>query len=838
VARWQGYKINVSLLLVGMLGALLWLWWSQGYLLRPIVAIDVAQTRLDVVLPTPQADDRIRQQFVAHRHGLQEIELILARRTEPDEGENGRLFLRLYDDNNQLVAENRLDTRFIRHNQTHHFRFPPQPSARRAYVLELSGSDTNPVSVWGYRLDSYEGHRLAVGDQYSAFSDQYSVFSEEDLVGRERLVAIGEEAQTLRFTTRYRLTGEDALHSLAAALWSQGGLLLLALLFLPLPGALLLLLGPARWRYWDWGAWWGVALALGTAVWPLLWFGLTLLGGRWQGWSLWLVLAAGWMAVFGIQYAMSGKAHRASPITHHVLRSPKLWHNLLLVGLLLIGLAVRLLAVRQVDTPAWVDASRHGLITAVMVENGQTLTDYAPYLPEVARFPYHFGFHTLAASLQLMSGWPLPELLLYLGQLLNALVPLTVYAAVWLLVRQRGAALLAAFLVALPFFFPAYYATWGRLTQLTAVLILPVLLALNWRLHQRGADGRRGWWLVGLLAAGLCLVHFRVFLYYLPFAALVWLVARGRNGRYLLAAAALALLLVGFRLYQLIDMTETAAAVSHTIPGYNRFPVQYYRVGWDRYFIWLAGGLWLTLLPFALFGRRWVQLLLTLAAWPGLLFIVLAGEKLGLPETTLVNLNSMYIILFVPLAIFLGLGWGQLWRGLRLCPPLRWLASLGLGFGLTLSGLFGTYQQINILNPQTILVYPQDVQALAWLDQHVPAEANVAVNSWRWLGQTWAGSDGGAWLVPLTGRRASTPPADHIYNRDLFHQVRAFNEEIETISDWSGPEATDWLHRWQISHIFIGARGGQFDPARLALNPDLTLLYAHNGVFIFAVGNY
>jgi hypothetical protein len=80
------------------------------------------------------------------------------------------------------------------------------------------------------------------------------------------------------------------LANLGRTLWQQGGLLLLALLFLPLPGALLLQLGPARWRYWDKAAWWGVALALGTAVWPLLWFGLTLLGGRWQSWSLWLVL--------------------------------------------------------------------------------------------------------------------------------------------------------------------------------------------------------------------------------------------------------------------------------------------------------------------------------------------------------------------------------------------------------------------------------------------------------------------------------------------------------------------------------------------------------------------
>jgi hypothetical protein len=800
----------VGLLLVGMLAALLWLWWDQGQLLRPIVAVDVAQTRLDTVPPAPWGDNKIQQPFVAQWNGLQEIELLLARREEPGDGENGRLFLRLYDDTGRLVAENQLDTRFIQHNQTHHFRFPPQPSAGRTYRLEISGNDTNRVSVWAYSVS---------GDRYSVFGDPDSINSE----------------QVLRFTTRYRLTWADAWASLGQTLWQQGGLLLLALLFLPLPGALLLQLGPARWRCWDRLAWWGVALALGTAVWPLLWFGLTLLGGRWQSWSLWLVLALGWLSVIGYRLSVirNPTTDYRSPITVH--RSPFTVHGLLLTALLLTGLAVRLLAVRQIDTAAWVDAGRHALITAVMVESGQTISNYAPFLPEIERFPYHFGFHTLAASLQLMGNWPLPELLLYLGQLLNALVTLTVYAAVWLLLRQRGAALLAAFLVALPFFFPAYYATWGRLTQLTAALILPVLLAATWRLHHGGWDGRRGWWLVGLLVAGLCLIHFRVFLYYLPFAGLVWLVAQGRNGRYLLAAAALALLLVGPRLYQLIAITEPVQAVSHTIAGYNRFPDHYYRAGWDRYFIWLASGLWLALFPFIILMRRWIFLPLTLAAWVGLLFILLAGEQLGLPETTLVNLNSMYIILFVPLAIFLALGWGRLWRGLRPWPPLRWLAGLGLGFGLTLAWLFGTYQQITILNPQTVLVYPQDIQAIGWLDENLPPEAHIAVNSWRWLGNTWAGNDGGAWIVPLTRRSTSTPPADYIYSQALWERVNGFNEELQGIEEWDATETAEFLRHWGITHVFIGARGGQFDPATLLQNPELRLLYARDGVFIFEV---
>jgi hypothetical protein len=73
--------------------------------------------------------------------------------------------------------------------------------------------------------------------------------------------------------------------------------------------------------------------------------------------------------------------HHASRITHHRFTITFTFHVLLLLLLLLLlALAVRLLAVRQIDTALWVDAGRHALITAVMVESGQTISHYAPFL--------------------------------------------------------------------------------------------------------------------------------------------------------------------------------------------------------------------------------------------------------------------------------------------------------------------------------------------------------------------------------------------------------------------------------------------------------------------------
>lgn len=819
-------------ILAGGVIVFLWAWWANNStLLGPIVAVDGDQQRADTVLPAPRGGMRIQQSFYPRWNGLREIELILARPGEPDQAENGSLLIQLLDDAGGVVAEQSLETRTISHNQVYKLRFAPQGnSAGRRYLLQLSGNDENPVSLWGYNLDVDGRGQLTVEGGALASEPPETA------------------AKELRFVTRYQLTWRDAFFSLGATLYWEGALLLLASLVIPLPGMLILLLGVSRARRWDAAAWWGTALSLGVATWPLLWFGLTLIGGRWRSWSLWMIIVAGWVAAILLWLHRIGLL----PLRQHLpgqepdqnggpgqrravhLSSWKQQHSLLLV-LLFLALAVRLLAVRDLVFPPWVDAGRHALITAVMVENGRAPSDYLPYLP-VERFPYHFGFHTLSATLGVMTNWPLHRLLLFLGQWLNGLLPLTVYAAVWLLTRQRNAGVVAAFLVAIPFFFPAYYVTWGRLTQLAAMLIMPVLLAFTWLLIRGGRQWRRLWWLVSILVAGLFLVHFRVFLFYLPFAAFVWLISLGRNSRKLAYSAALALLLAGGRMAQLLSMTDPGRAISNTMPNYNAFPTSYVQTGWERIFLGMAAVAWLlTLLP-ALKQRRWTTLPLALAGWVALLFMALAGERLGLPETTLVNVNSMYITLFLPLAIFLGVIFDQLWRWLSAGHwSFRLAGNAALGGALTAGLLFGVRQQIAILNPQTILVRWQDLAGLEWARDHLTGDDTVAVNSWRWLGNTWAGSDGGAWLVPLAAVRSTTPPVDYIYNPQLFRQVIAFNEAATAVTDWSAADAAGWLRQQGVSHVFVGHRGGFLDPAALARNPGLQMVYSGDGVFIFAV---
>jgi hypothetical protein len=345
-----------------------------------------------------------------------------------------------------------------------------------------------------------------------------------------------------------------------------------------------------------------------------------------------------------------------------------------------------------------------------------------------------------------------------------------------------------------------------------------------------------------VLGAGVFMLHFRVFLFFMPFALLVLLLQliSYRRWRPYLAAGGLGLALITPRAFQLWRDANPAQAIQNSVAGFNDFPTGYVTAGWETLFYGLAAAGLVVVLIGVVRGERWALFPLVLVAWVASLFFLLAGERLGLPETLVVNLNSMIISLFVPLSLFLALAAVRLWtwggrllRGRPGAPAFRVATAVGLGAALGVLALFGARLQIGILNPQTILAEPEDVTALAWVDANLPPEATVAVNSWQWLGSTWAAGDGGAWLVPLTGRTATTPPIDHIYNPTLFAGVRTFNEQATAVADWSDPAAADWLREQGVSHVYVGRRGGFFDPATLLRNPRMRAVYQTAGTFVF-----
>ena len=140
--HWLFWLLGISL-------SLIWIAATNNTLWSPIIAPDIQQHRLSTAVPIPQQTFTLQQTFTPHHHGLRQIDLTLVRHEGDDD--NGRFQLQLQDDSGQTVAEANLDTRFLQHNDTYQFRFSPQRhSAHRQYTLQISGSPTNPITLWGY----------------------------------------------------------------------------------------------------------------------------------------------------------------------------------------------------------------------------------------------------------------------------------------------------------------------------------------------------------------------------------------------------------------------------------------------------------------------------------------------------------------------------------------------------------------------------------------------------------------------------------------------------------------------------------------------------------------
>ncbi|MGB1251697.1 MAG: hypothetical protein ACPG8W_13855 [Candidatus Promineifilaceae bacterium] len=881
-----------------LIGALLVFTWARfSNWPSPIVERDLYQHRSNVPAPLPNGELSLSQSFIPQKNGLSEVEVWLIRYGEPQPDSTGQLIFTVRDEAGSLIAEERRRVAAHKHSDAITISFLPQAdSAEKTYTLTITGIDNSAFSVSAYTLDALDG----------AFS-----------------LSTGEtsEIQDLRLTTRYTLTPIHAIQLLGKQLRDNFLLFSVTLLFILLPSALIFSFLPPLTR--NNSTHIAILIALGMSVWPLIWTWTSLVNFAWTGPALWAVMIIGWLGVL-VQLV---RRYREKPFD--LFSNVPSNHSLALFSLLLFCLLLRLLAARGLEFPPWVDSVRHLIITNIMADTGQVLQGYRPYF-DVGPQLYHFGFHTLSASIDLLLNRNASETLLMLGQLINTLVLLGIYAAGYLLTRRRGVGLLAAFIVGLPMFFPAYYMSWGRLTQLAGMLILGVLIGLTWRLAREKISAEIPHILiVALLTGGLFLIHFRIFLLYLPFALLAWVFGRPKRGLPIAGIITFAITLP--RIIQFARITRPAGLLK-SAPSYNDFPTGYITVGWETPFLilaiacvvlallhltyeyqslnWIVGlgflcatlaGEWLGFIPilfdipflrtglvagffaFVLGGwqqpignwplllvawlslghwlqtaqeqgiaivgvgfllwitpklqtRRWRKLIFLNALWVASLFLLLLGKRVGLPESWVLNLNSMIISLFLPYSITIAIVVWALWGWFQ---QRHWIVLTvlfaGVGGLVMYTTLFSVPHQINILNQETVLVKSADLPALAWLDDNLPQDAHIAVNSWRWLNQAWSGYDGGTLIVPLLQRSSTMPPPDYTYNRELRAEVNEFNIAADAVEDWSTAEASQFLRENGVTHVYIGARGGFFKPEQLTNNLDFELLYAKQGTFIFAL---
>lgn len=546
----------------------------------------------------------------------------------------------------------------------------------------------------------------------------------------------------------------------------------------------------------------------------------------------------------------------------------------------LLTLWTRFVQIEGLVLPVWVDSIHHAVLVRVTVERGVAPIDVRPYMliPELA---YHWGYHVLIAAMIQISGLDLAPAMLWSGQILNALHAPMAGALAMALWRQPSAALGAALAAGLISYFPAYYVSWGRYTQLTGLLLLPGL-AIAWQAALEGG-GRRWWAALALLLAGLFLIHVRVMFFGLVLLAAmgaVWAldqdlarVWRTLPAALAAAAGALALVLPWLALLvrrailpaiarpEIAMSTESYAAISEGLlwAGQNRLLAALALAGalwaiWRRrrtaavLLLWAGLLILLTnlrmlayLLPAAgaplllgaLIQRRWFL------AGLGALLLALAPLAVRIPLTVVISGDSVVITLFLPLSAAIGGGAAMIAARLGALGPRARAIATPLVVAATLAlALWSAGELRRVVNDSTIIATQADLAAIEWVRDNTPPDARFLINATPWFNVAARGSDGGWWLLPLAGRWVSTPPV--LFTFGPTDYAMAAIERSQAVIDFKPGQEQTMLERARnegISYIFFGARGGPLRPELFRNLPGITTVYERDGVTILALGS-
>lgn len=619
--------------------------------------------------------------------------------------------------------------------------------------------------------------------------------------------------------------------------------MLAAIAVMLLPGAAWLVWFPMRGR--DGVEQVATAIGLSTGIAGVAGLGLFLVGGR--------VNALVVLAAYGFAGALFVVgACRCWQRAHHPW--VKIAGILMAAGLGVIAIWWRMIQADGLAYPAWVDSLHHVLIVRKIIEGGVLPQSLQPYLD--VPFYYHFGFHWQSALFGWMAGIAADQAVLILGQVINGLVGLAVYRlakAIWHdPLRALGAALLVTFATHMP----AYYLTWGRYTLLLGMLLLPLAMAEVVEMGRYAPSENPERWKavarLGLLSAGLAFAHYMALVLlavWVGICALVSLVESARQKRWewrswmsWLAGGGVGMLLSGawlLRVAQYSNTTPGVTALWSTQAITQKYSAEYtsylwYLLGPERnhMLVYLAG----VGLVWALLSKKgWM-----IAVWSAILALQTLPWGWHLRPF---RPDHFAIILFLPVALLLGnllwaAGEGVSWLVGRIPKVGKALSWSGLALAgavcLYLCG-WGLKETRSIINPSTVLADAADRAAMEWITINTPENARFFINTAFWQGVNYRPVDGGAWILPATGRWELIPTIFFGFGeRGLAEQI---NARAKAASELKGCDDAFWnlVEAAQITHLYLREGRGSLQADALMECAGVRVVYQQGGVSIWVV---
>lgn len=660
----------------------------------------------------------------------------------------------------------------------------------------------------------------------------------------------------IAFRTSYVYDDKSVIQDLSYGFSNVGVVLPLALTVL-FPGWVLLDLTKVRHRY-SLGEQVALAVSLSLAIIPLLILWSTFFHIKWAKPAIlgFIGFIVGYYIFrFVIKIIPSKKrSPLLSEIKVTLVQSVRLRDFLIHVALLSIIFGVifiRLAMVRDLATPAWVDSVHHGILTRLIIENGSYPDSYLPYM-DFDIYNYHVGFHGGLAFFTILSGLDIPDAMLVYGQVLNALVALSVYLLTTTYTGKPLAGLFAALITGFLTPMPAYYTSWGRYTQLTGLIILPAIIALLHPILPKIYAGEivkkvdvRFLFLIMVGFGGLFLIHYRVFafaillviaeiLVYFPYTnannftsakRLFIYVSICTVGIFVLVSPWIIPALSQIFLPKLSPPKTTQAVLLQDFSW--RFLTTAY--GKQTIVLFSLGMVWVII--------KKIRLALTMIIWIALLLFMANLEALRLPGGGFITGTSVVIMLFIPISLAGGYFLGELtarWNRLFLPvhKPFRVLFWIVIISAVSWIAALGAQQLIPILNPITTLSRSADREAMKWISQNIPADSSFMINPFSWGFGLYAGNDGGYWISPITGNLTLPPPA--LYGLGTEDTINRINNSTQISIDpqTSPQQLSELMVANQLDYIYLGKRGGPLSSTKLLQSGIFETVYSSDGVWI------
>lgn len=735
------------------------------------------------------------------------------------------------------------------------FPMPDDSQALLSIPIHLAEVDQQfPLTISFPPLNNSAGQLYRM--QIQAYSGSYRLYGSQNdnyahgTLHINGLPQPGDLSFALGYAYQFSAFMED-LFTWLSHIW----LVIPLLLTLWLPGSLLLhaLLGSTAW-FSSQDSWNKFALSVGTslAIIPIFFLWTTTLNIQLT--QVWILLITAVSLVLRIWQSREFVKKLRNLNWKSNLHWDMFGTSLMLIFILSLG--IRLVMVRDLAAPAWVDSVHHATLVRLILEQGAYPDTYQPLIP-ASTANYHAGYHTVMAVFTWLSGLQLPRAMLIFGQVLNALCVIMVYLFTSSLTGNRKAALFSALICGVFTPMPAYLASWGRYTHLTGMLILPAAYTLfvqRLPAHTNSPisadkpparNERIKWlWMTALATAGLFLTHYQVaaFLAGLLIAQVGVSVLRNlwqRSGKSLvfseigwIIAAGIFAFIISLPWWPetLSTLFLPRASNSPSIAPFNGFSWSYLTSASGIPMMVLAGlGLVIAVLRLRWFGT-------ITYVWIGLMFLLANLGAFGLPFSTFVNHISVEITLFIPISALGGYALDEGYQAADRLMPIRFrrILAIVLAVSLITVSLLGARKLLPILNANTLLARNADLPAMQWIEEFVPENATVLINPFTWGYGLYAGNDGGFWISPLAGRRTLPPPILYGMGGN-WQTAQEITERTRQAIEFShDPSALyTFMQENQIDYLYCGVRGGVFDPILIQDSPMFELVYAQEGAWLF-----